>query len=319
MDNLLQNDNILNYPEAKWDVSGLFNFEQQFINLIEAGKNIFNCTLPIESIHGCYPLMWNNGRITNIDINGDINFGPEPILLNWANLNIGCYLTFSNHLIKEKEINDPSCNFLLNKLSEHNIRNLNGVIISSDILSKYIRKKYPNLKQKASIVKISVEKPNKRSFEYYNKLSKIFDIVMIHPDDNFNKPLIEKLSKNANKYEILINENCVKNCKVRHLHYKVIGEHSLKNWEGLFHFYNYTGEFEVGDIRCGRINYFNQDPKFRTNKRTCNLTYEELNDLYKMGFRHFKLQGRSDTWTYICFDFIRYAIKESIGSLWFKS
>ena len=39
----------------------------------------------------------------------------------------------------------------------------------------------------------------------------------------------------------------------------------------------------------GRVNYFNKDPKSRTEHRNCNLTTPELQQIYDMGFRHFKI------------------------------
>ena len=41
------------------------------------------------------------------------------------------------------------------------------------------------------------------------------------------------------------------------------------------------------------VNYFNPDPTKRTNIRSTQLNVEEVKNLYDMGFRHFKLQGRA--------------------------
>ena len=141
--------NILNprVPDADWDLSGLFTFDHEFSDIIRLGKTFYDCDIPIKSIHGCYPVMWNAGRIVDVKAEfwGDFKTsGPEQVIEFWDNCwtPIGCYLTFSNHLLKKGHLEDPSSNFLLDILTKHNRRNVNGVIVSSDILSEYIRKKY---------------------------------------------------------------------------------------------------------------------------------------------------------------------------------
>ena len=310
-DGLPTGQDILNqfWPEAKWDVSGLFDFDDSFTNLCNVCLQRA-CVVPIESVHGCYPLMWNSGRAQQVEEGKE--YFPVPILTKWMSNNVGCYLTFSNHLIEEKHTHDAGCNWLLGIL-EYARKETNGtagIILSSEVLSKYIRSKYPELKQKASIVKIAVERPSKRSFEYYDDLSKRFDRVMVTPDDNFELPLLEKLAKNAEKYEILVNENCVKDCSVRHCHYDEIGGRAVGTYRRTYKPDEDFQEFELGDDRCGRVNYFNKDPKIRTERRNCNLTTLELKQIYDMGFRHFKIQGRGESVRYIYADFMRYVFEQ---------
>ncbi len=333
-DSLPSGKDILNpiCPEAKWDVSGLFVFDNFFHSLIQTGRKIFDCDLPIESIHGCYPLMWNNGRSTPVAAEswGDRKkHGPEPVLESWqiCPFPVGCYLTFSNHLVKEEHLEDPSSNWLLDLLVKHNSNHNNGVIVASDILSNYIRQKYPELKQKASIVKSAVETPKveRRTFDYYNELSERYDRIMLHPDDGFNIPLLKKIADSGKmeQYEIIVNENCVKDCSVRKSCYQSIGKDAITGWHGQFHFVDsypeHDAEDDNPDPKCGRMNYFHSDPKYRTAKRSGNFTLKELEEIYDMGFRHFKLQGRDDQWTFMRYDFIRYVLEsDQIGPRWFK-
>ena len=326
--------NILNprVPDADWDLSGLFTFDHEFSDIIRLGKIFYDCDIPIKSIHGCYPVMWNAGRIVDVKAEfwGDFKTsGPEQVIKFWDNCwtPIGCYLTFSNHLIKEKHLEDPSSNFLLDILTKHNRRNVNGVIVSSDILSEYIRKKYPQLKQKSSIIKASVERPHVdgRDFEYYDDLTNRFDRVMVHPDDGHNKKLLEQMAASGKQdsYEIILNENCPVGCAVRKPCYAVGARDAIRGWNGMFHLFDFKQEYGAGgpnpDPRCGRNNYFHPNPAIRTTKRTCNFTQDELEEVYKMGFKHFKLQGRDDRWEVMFYDFIRYAIEpDHIAPKWMK-
>jgi len=308
-------------PDATWDVSGLFTFDDQFTEILNAGRDLHDCEIPIRSIHGCFPVMWNGGRVVDVNtpVLGDKNTsGPELVLKHWSEcpVPVGCFYTFSNHLLKEEHLDDPSSNWLLDILVKYNQQKVNGVIIATDILSDYIRKKYPELKQKASIVKSSVERPKVfgRDFKYYDELTKRFDIIMLHPDDGHDKELLKQIADSGKQdsYEIILNENCPIGCNVRKPCYATTARDGIEGWHGMFHFFSPQQEYGASatgqDLRCGRNNYTHPDPKLRTTKRSCNLTQDELAEVYNMGFRHFKLQGRDRSWNAMYNDFVRYAL-----------
>jgi len=317
-DKLPNGNKILNpdLPDANWDISGLFNFDTEIIDLINMCHYIFNCDIPIKSVHGNYPVLWNSGRISPVKTssmgckgNEDSLQDPESIIKMFNNHNISTFLTCSNHLLKPKHLIDESCNWLLWLLSTYNNNKSNGVIISSDILSEYIKIKYPELKQKASIVKIASEQPKSRDLEYYLSLEDKFDFIVIHPDDNFNTDLLNAIAEHGNveKYEILVNENCVKGCPNRKAHYTEMSEQSLTGWNGMFHFYEYSEQFELGGSRhCGIRNYFNFVGHKRTIINNCNLSIQEIKNIYNMGYRLFKVQGRDGSWKHLGYNIIRY-------------
>jgi len=307
-------------PEAKWDLSGLFCFDDQFFSLFDRFRNFHKdnevlgivdrpINSVIESVHGLFPVIWNGGRNSGaVALSGGLKslYSPSKLIEKYNSYGINVYYTASNPLIKKEHLDDESCNYLLDSLGSLNHED-NGVIVSSDVLSDYIREKYPKLKQKASIVKVSVEKPHRydRDFDYYNELADRFDRVMVNPDDNLNYTLLEKMAKSGKteKYEFLVNENCSLYCPVRDRHYLSYGNIALSGWRGMFHFYDKDEDEFYGlghsgsgaSAICGRVNYNNPDPIKRTNIRSCLLTNKEVKRIYDMGFRHFKLQGRGDT------------------------
>ena len=225
-------------PDAKWDVSGLFTFDFQFAELLKVGLELFDCSIPIEAIHGCYPIMWNAGRMVDVAAKqrGDIkkDMGPESVLSSWnmCPAPIGCYLTFSNPLLGEKHLQDPSSNRLLDLLAKHNKHRKNGVIVTSDLLSTHIRNRYPELKQKASILKSTVDRPkvSGRDFGYYDELTERFDKVMVHPDDGHNRKLLGQMAESGKQesYEIIVNENCPIGCAVRKPCYTSVAKNQLE-------------------------------------------------------------------------------------------
>ena len=56
--------NVLNqnWPDATWTIPALFNNEQALIGLLSEIKKTFGVTLPIRSVYGSYPVMWNGGK-----------------------------------------------------------------------------------------------------------------------------------------------------------------------------------------------------------------------------------------------------------------
>ena len=149
---------------------------------------------------------------------------------------------------------------------------------------------------------------------------------MIHPDDGHNQKLLRQIedSGKQDSYEIILNENCPIGCAVRKPCYLEPAKESMEEWNGMFHFVDFKPVFGASapgqDLRCGRNNYFHPDPEFRTTKRSCNFTQDELVEVYNMGFRHFKLQGRDQRWGNMHYDFMKYAMEpDHIVPRWIKN
>ena len=307
-----------NCPDADWTIPTLFNHEQALIGLVSEIRRSYGIRLPISSVYGCYPVMWTGGKsnlrqyttIGNTRDSFEMNF--DLYRMNHIDVDI----LFNNPLIEIEHLKDESCNYLLEVLTGQDNPN-NGVIVANEHLSDYIRKKYPDLKQTVDIVKVELDNPTaeskKRTVEYYTELSKRFERVVIHPDDNFDKNLLEELSKDSDKYELLVNESCTTGCEARDLHYIDVGRYYLNNWKGGFHF----GDFEATDSKyntpygiCPAQRYHpntNVEVK-KTEIRQNQLTQEELKEIYDMGFRHFKLHGRDLTSAALMYDITRYCL-----------
>ena len=310
-----------NCPEADWTIPALFNLEEAFVGLLNEVRRIFGIQLPISSVYGCYPVMWTGGKsnlrqyttIGNTRDSFEMNF--DLYRMNHIDVDI----LFNNPLIEKEHLDDPACNYLLEVVTGQDNPN-NGVIVANEILSNYIRKKYPDLKQTVDIVKAELDYPTsenglgKRPAEYYKELSKRYDRVVVHPDDNFNKDLLEELSTDPDKYVILVNESCTIGCEARDLHYIDVARYYLNNWKGGFHF----GDFESIDSKyntpygiCPAEKYFpNTTVEVKkTVERQNQLTQEELKEIYDMGFRHFKLHGRDLTAVTLMYDITRYILE----------
>ncbi len=299
------------WKDAKWDVSGLFVFDSNILSTIDRTKDRWNAILPIESVHGCLLYIpWNSGRLISIKKISKWNKNDiESLYKEYNDRDITIYNTFSNHLLNKSHLSNEDGNMILELLSQGNS---NGIIVSSDLLSKYVKKNYPTLKQKSSIIKVSVEHPHERSTDIYLKLLDRYDTVVLHPDDNFNLDLMESLSSYGDRIEILVNEPCVVNCTIRKAHYDAVSKRGLswqsklsldndENYE--WNFFNLTEAMDCGlDIA---------DKKSIT-RRSCQNSDKEIKVMYDMGYRHFKLQGRDSYWYKLRYDICRYMYEQEM-------
>ena len=299
---------ILNpdWPEAKWDLGVLFVHDNNVFNILDEVKRKYDCILPIKSVFGCYNVMWSGGRTACNAYSWDYTgWTPETLIKAYNKRGIGVTYTFSNSLLTKKHLSDPSSNYLLDLLAKQKYDG-NAVAIVSDVLSDYIRKKYPDLKQKASIVKLTIEKPKKRTFEYYDSLFEKYEEVYLHPDDNLNIKLLEKIAKSGkvDKYTLLINERCTINCSIRKEHYDETSRAVIDGWHGMFNFSNIDHIHNPSHPKsiCERFS--------RKELRSCTLSKSELKNIYDLGFRNFKLQGRDTVWSAMQYNFSTWVFEQ---------
>jgi len=270
------------WPEAHWNISALFTHDQITFHALAILKERFGCTPAVDSIHGSLPALWNGGRISQMPMPADPVLEARLKAFNGAG--IGLYYTFSNHLLDQKDLADEVCNHLLDLID--NGTGLNGVIVASDLLFDHLRREHPALKLTASIVKATVEN-GKGNADYYRRQAERFDSVMVHPDDGFNLDLLEHLDRE--KMEVLVNENCIRNCTVREKHYTLLVNQQRNGGP-------YTPQ--EGCLR--------PMVKLDGKSLSCNMTDEQFKAVYDMGFRRFKLQGRADKARLYLYDFSRY-------------
>ena len=275
------------WPEVKWNISGLFNYRLLVGFLTQMMKNL-NISHVLESFHDAPDLIWNGGRI-NANVRNYDDAAEYFKTLN--NQGIGVFLTFSNAVLEEKHLSDPESNRLLECLDE--ACGLNSVIVVSDLMSDYVRKKKPGLKQICSIVKSFIENPQ-GDIEWYQEMQKRFDRVVVHTDHMFDLELLDKLDRS--KAEILVTEECVYKCPNRKRHqtlnsiYNIAKAEDAARAEEVFE--------EIGKIRhdsCAGGQAVLSEEKNPKQMRSCYLMHDEVKTIYDMGFRYFKISGRRRT------------------------
>ena len=260
--------------KAFFHLPGLFEFcdlYRVFLPLFRRHREYFYDWCEIGSIYGApADCLWGGGRV---------GFGearPEDVAEMTREYAVSARLTFSNSLLREEHLADKKCNSLC-ALFEKNGAVQNGVIICSDLLLDYIRKKYPGFYFVSSTTKVLTE---------FSKLEdelnrEVFRYVV--PDFRLNKAY-DKLNalneKQKQKVEFLCNECCWYHCPDRKACYENVSRKNL-------------GE-PCADHVCAspeakkgyRFSDAMRNPGF--------IGIEEIQNVYMPnGFSHFKIEGRS--------------------------
>jgi hypothetical protein len=301
------NDGLLHpdWPDIRWNITGLINY-RLFVGLLTYMMKNQNISHVIGSFHGCPDLMWNGGRVnTKIPDYPDI----AGYFKTLNKLGIGVYLTFSNIVLEEKHLADEPSNRMLDCLDES--CGLNGVIVVNDLMSDYIRKKKPGLKQTCSIVKSFIENPQ-GDLDWYREMEKRFDRVVVHTDHMFDAKLLDGLDRD--KAEILITEECKFRCPNRIKHQTMNSEFNIARAEGdpkADEIFEAIGSLKKASCAGGSgILNAQKNPR---NVRNCYLAHNEVKAIYDMGFRQFKISGRRRTIYGIAWNVINFVFNPDLA------
>nr|WP_330390188.1 hypothetical protein [Butyrivibrio sp. TB] len=247
----------------------------------------------IGSIYGAPgDCLWGGGRVGF----GDADSVKVKSLMEAYNISMR--LTFSNSMLRQEHLSDPKCNELCAMFEgrdtvatcdypkavkgvagafEDSDVKKNGIIIHSDLLLEYIKKKYPGYYFVSSTTKVLTD------FEDLCKELDREDFDYVVPDFRLNKEF-DKLSSltaaQKDKVEFLCNECCFFGCYDRKKCYENV---SLKC----------LGQ-KVEDHICVSPD---KDKGYRFSDAMNNPGFIGIDDIQKtylpMGFSNFKIEGRS--------------------------
>lgn len=278
-------NNLLKYDSSViWSLPCLFQYEV-VLGAIQKSLEQFGLDMLNVNAFGSPATVWSGGRAPVVRSN-PFNLQTLKKLYNYVyhENNAVPTLTFSRVDITQDDLKDKNANLLLDFFIEREAR----FIVSSDILRDYIKKKNDKTVVVASILKSihrfqganKAEEPTiENETNYYNKLLKEYDIVVVRPEYSqktlLNKPdLIDDISRT----EILINQLCYSNCPNAPAHNILDSSKHLANDNEEYKTFCYR---KVISVRQGYVNNSAH-------------TQEEVQKLIKNGVRHIKLQGRGD-------------------------
>lgn len=295
---------VLRYADAKWNISGLFSHDAIILKFwdILSKCNVF----PICGVHGSVPCKWNSGRTVVRHSDKYI----EECIREYNKRNIPLFLTFSNYYIAENDLSDEFSNQLLDLISK--CPN-SGAIVASPLLAEYIKRKYPNLQLTMSVL-ASVNTREVRDKKYYERSANDYCCVVIHPDDSFDIELLASIEPKCS-FEIMVNENCIRDCSFRRTHDDLVCKYSLEETDDAFD--------ALADFSKEHCRMFIRENNLREylmgDANCCNFSFNYLDQIYEMGFRYYKLQGRADAPASFLYDLTKYILSEKAGTYIYKS
>lgn len=226
-----------------------------------------------------FGLKWAGGR-PHAFYPGQTKETFAGIVWEYNRRGIGFELVFSNLFVDNEHLGDYRCNWML----ENCYRPGNGIIVSSNVLADYIRKKYPNYKLIHSLTH------GRTDPQYFYGVSDLYDVFVLPPILNYRPKVLNELLQELgpDRIEVIVNETCFRECKYRREHYEQISKACLEDdwdlWEDLTNGYCQRKHAE----RFQQM----KDPNFV--KRIKNFVHnvDEVNQLKELGLRHFKLANR---------------------------
>ncbi|MGI5983154.1 MAG: hypothetical protein ACOX8F_06905 [Sakamotonia sp.] len=258
---------------AYFHLPGLFEFYElykRFLPLFFEHREYFYEWCKIGSIYGAPAgCIWGGGRV------GEGDQDPGEVLALLEKFGISARLTFSNSLLREEHLADRKCNALC-AMFEKGGKRKNGVIVHSELLLEYLKKKYPGLYFVSSTTKVLTD------FDRFTEEIDREEFRYAVPDFRLNKALDQwdTLSERQKaKVEFLCNECCFYGCRDRKRCYEAVSRKNLGE-DGPEHRCMAPGAGE--GYRFSRAM---ENPGF--------IGIDEIRNVYlPMGFFNFKIEGR---------------------------
>lgn len=279
--------------EAIFHLPGIFEYfkvYKAFFQVLGMHPDALRENCKIGSLYGSPSCKWNGGRaMLNLTLNAEDLKLLKEVAAQW---NIPIRFTFTNCLLEEEHLNDVYANFLLELFAYSN----NEIICNSDILETHIRNKYGNGFRYIS----STTKRLTSQEEQLKELEKDYYLIVLDYDYNFNFEYLQSI-QNKEKCELLCNPVCVPKCPYRKEHYKKLSALQLNpDPENITHFCPYQRDtktfFEI------------------VNKENV-IKPEDIDKYLKMGFKHFKLEGRATSPLNVLDIITHYLVKDDYQNL----
>lgn len=257
---------------AHFHLPGLFEFYdlyKAFLPLYRNHREWFYDWCDIASIYGSpSDCLWGGGRV------GFGEADAEDVFELMKEFGISSRLTFSNSLLKEEHLSDKKCNELCRLFENAPVKN--GVIVYSDLLLDYLKRKFPGFYFVSSTTKVLTD------FSDFKMELARNDFSFVVPDFRLNKKIekLEALDEGLkNKVEFLCNECCSPFCQERKICYENVSRKNL----GL----------ECSDHHCAAQD---GDKGYRFSSAMKSPLFIGIDDIQnkylKMGFSNFKIEGR---------------------------
>ena len=265
--------------QASWTVGGAFRFDKSLLTI----NNFLQQMLVVRqfaNVAGSPPCAWTLDWFAQ---RRPIPFDAYCHALEaYAQQNIGTILVFDNPNLSDTDLQDLYCLGLVQELYNRDRVRKNAVCVASDALAARLRETLPKLRIHCHPNRLVMEK-GKRTPALYNKLATLYDRVCLHPADAV-KPSITNALENKARFDIIINDPCLRTCPVRREHLTLLADMRRAPYDTTLMRRRSDLISRVGCQKC--------NPAELNQKTSCNLTREEACALYEAGFRSFIIQAQ---------------------------
>lgn len=243
-----------------------------FIKLQQDYPQYFYDDVKITSVFGNFHFCpWDGGR-NFIYYSQQSKEDVQRIAALYNSNDVPLRLVFTNPVIQPDDLHNRFCNMILRELEN----GMNEVCVNSDLMENYIRENYPKYKIISSTTK-RITSPEKALEE----LKQDYFQVCLDYDLNHNKKFLESIPKeDRHKVEFLANAICRPGCPIRKQHYAYTGE-AQRTW--------LREKYEITQ-GCNIVENLTHPSKLGKEN---NLSLEKIDEYYDMGFKYFKLEGRT--------------------------
>lgn len=220
--------------------------------------------------------VWDGGRIFPTYKHATLEEIQEIRYYYNDILKIPMRFIYTNTKIEPQHLDDRFCNEVT-QLCENS---LNEIVVNSPVLEEYLRTNYPSYKFVSSTTKCVLDKNKTKELLNNNNYS----LVCLDYNLNYNLKFLETFTpEEKDRTEFLVNAVCGTGCQMRKKHYDLNSIFSL----------NYGKKYNLSF--CNIPGYMLYPYGLDKTKETCNrISYEEIRDVYApMGFKHFKIEGRT--------------------------
>lgn len=266
-------------PEARWTVGGAFRFDHSLQTLNKFLTEMV-ALRRFSTVAGAPPCKWSlDWFIQRRPIAYDAYC---KALETYTRQNTGVILTFDNPNLTAQEVADPYGLSLVQELHNRDRLRLNAVCVANDALAARLRAEIPNLRIYCHPNRLVVEN-GRRTPGLYNKLAMQYDRVCLHPADAV-KPAIINAIEDKEKFDIIINDSCLRTCPVRREHISLLADMRRAPYD--------TELMKRRSDLLTRVGCQKTTPGELCQKASCNLTRNEATALYDAGFRSFIIQAQ---------------------------
>lgn len=265
-------------PEATWTVGGAFRYDRA-LKLIGNYLGVHLGVRRLDNVMGAPPCLWTLDWFVQ---RRPIAFERYSSLLEeYAKMNIGVHLVFDNPFISDADLEDPYGMMLVQELLKRNQNHRNAISVASDKLRDKILTAIPGAPVLCHYNRLVAE-PGRRTADLYNRLAQRYARVALHPADAAKPAILDAIQEPA-RFDVVINDSCLRTCPVRKDHLRVLAAMRKDT-------YNVQLMQQRANL-IARTECQKQDPAELHQKQSGNLTHDEIRALFNRGMRHYLIQS----------------------------